>query len=364
MLFHKNPDGPIVNLGMFNLVKGVAVAVILLEHTLYENFAVSLTAAGAYAVYSLHNALIPMFLIVSGYGFRKSKLRKGLQNQIDSLLVPVFIGGAATALLALVTRAFLGNSLPHGIKVAAQYAAGVLLGLSYDLRINGTLVCYGMGALWYLWTLLLCWLLLDLLVTYVPKKWLPFSVAACMLIGWGIGEWLLLPYCMLPALIGVGYYFLGWQMRVRKSLQSRPGFWYAVPVLLLALSSGWIGRFNLATCEWTYGIVDIMAAGAAGLLLTWTGVHASAYEFPLKGGLQWLGRNSLYIIVLHTVEDHGLPWSFITMRLRGLGLSAGLTYWVLIAAKMGIIAACYRPLRLALECSLVKKIRGKFSASC
>lgn len=363
MLIQKNQDNPIVNLGMFNLVRGVAVAVIVLEHTLYENFSVQLTAVSAYAMYLIHNALIPMFLIVSGYGFRKSKLRRGIPNQIDSLLIPVLVGGAATVLLAFATRAYLGHSLPYGVKVAAQYAGGILLGLSYDLRINGVLICYGMGTSWYLWTLFLCWLLLNLLVIYVPKKWLPAGVAVLMLIGRGVGEFVALPYCILPALIGTGYYFLGWQMKVRKSLQDRPRPWPALLVILLALGSGLIGRFNLATCEWTYGIVDIIAAGAAGLLLTWAGVYASAYEFPMKGALQWLGRNSLYIVVLHTVEDHGIPWYSITEKLCGLGLSAGLTYWLLIAAKIGIIAACYRPFQLALKCFLIEKIKFRFASS-
>lgn len=357
MLFHREPDYPLVNLGMFNLTKGLLTAAILLEHTLYENFAFPLAGAWAYALYTVHNALIPAFLIASGYGFRRAELRRGLKNQTDSLLLPVLACGALTALLAFVSRLCWRGSPLHAARVAAQYAGGVLLGLSYDLYVNGARVLYGMGTVWYLLALFWCWLLLELLAARVPAKWLPAAVAALVLAGWGAGEFAALPYCILPGLIGVGYYYLGWRLKVRKSLQGRPRAWQALAVALLALGSGLIGRFNLADCQWVWGLPDIIAAGAAGLALIWLGVRASAYAFPLKGALQWVGRNSLYIIVLHTVEDHGLPWYAAAEALQARGLSAGLTYWALIAAKAAVIAAGYRPLRLLLG-RLQRRTRG------
>lgn len=341
MFICKNKEYGIINIGMFNLVKGIAVIGILLEHTAYENFSFGLPPVSKYIIYSIHNALIPMFLIVSGYGFRRVRIQKGLKYQVDSLLIPFWFCGAATVLVSAIAWTCYEKELLLALKMASRYAGGVLMGLSYDMKLKNGVVFYGVGTVWYFLMLFLCWLLLELLVKKVKENWLPACIAILMLAGWGVGERLLLPFCILPTWIGVGYYYMGWQMKNRKWLQRRPGFFPAAAIVFLALSSGWIGRFNLATCEWTYGIPDIIAAGASGLLLVWIGVHVSAWEFPMKAAIQWVGRNSLWIMVLHTIEDHGIPWILLSEKMQQQGIDKLLILCFLVAAKTVIIAAGY-----------------------
>lgn len=341
MLVHKNKDYQIVNIGMFNLVKGIAVIIILLEHTAYENFSFELSPLLQYIVYSTHNALIPMFLIVSGYGFRKAKIHKGIKYQFDSLMIPFFISGIATVILSFFTWTFYKEALISGIKTAVKYAGGIFFGLSFDFMFYDRLIFYGVGTVWYLLMLFWCWLLMSVLVKYVQEKWILPCIVFLMLIGWGIGEFIQLPYCILPTLIGIGYYYLGWQMKVKKILQAGLKFPYIMFIVCLAFASGFIGRFNLATCEWAYGIPDIIAAGASGFFLVWAGAHISAYEFPMKGAILWIGRNSLWFVVLHTIEDHGIPWKYFSKMLMERGFPDPLIFICLITAKFIIIAAGY-----------------------
>lgn len=340
-MIRKNEDYNIVNMGMFNLVKGIAVIGILLEHTAYEIFAVQISGPVQYVVFSIHNSLIPMFLIVSGYGFRKSNIRKGIRYQVRFLLVPFWVSGIASTVLSFITQGLLTQSWFSALNVAGKYAGGALLGLSYDLWIDGSVMFFGAGTVWYLLTLFWCWLLMNFIMARLQKKWLPVCIVILMLIGRAISTFVSLPYCILPALIGIGYYYLGWWTKERKCIQRQPKTFVAALVVCLALASGLIGRFNLATCEWTWGILDIVAAGASGLLLTWIGVYLSAYEFPLKGMLQWIGRNCLWLLVLHTIEYHGIPWKNISMVIRQIGVPRAGTLLLIIIMKVVVIAFGY-----------------------
>lgn len=83
---------------------------------------------------------------------------------------------------------------------------------------------------------------------------------------------------------------------------------------------------------------EIIFAGGAGLLFVWLGVRLNAWDFPGKTKLQWLGRNSLLLLSLHTVEDHAFPWNSIADWLDQNSIAP---FLVLLLARIALIFSGY-----------------------
>lgn len=336
-LIEKNKDFRYTNLGMFDLIKGIALVEIMLDHALFC-FGWSSPFQKLPLMIFCHNTTIPLFLLASGYGFRKADLRKGTRKQAEYLMKPYLYAGIGYIVLSFFVGLSFRPSLFKTFTHAAKYAIGMLLGLSFELHIKGRLIGHGVGTTWYLLTLFLCWVLLDFLVNHFDRKKVPFLVAGCVIEGSVVGSFLNLPWCILQALIGVGYYYVGWRLKERKFFQ-KP---FSVVTLALLFGSAalsvWTGWYNLATCDWRYGLPEIIFACGAGLLLVWLGVRLNAWEFPGKAQLQWLGRNTLILLSIHTVEDHGFPWNSIADWLDRTSI---VPFPVLLLARVALVFSGY-----------------------
>lgn len=334
-LIEKSKDFRYTNLGMFDLIKGLALIEIMLDHAICcFDWSSSFTSSPLMVL--CHNITIPIFMLVSGYGFRKANFKKGMHKQAEYLLKPYLYAGIGYICLSFFVGLSFRPSLFKTFTHAAKYASGMLLGLSYELHIRGRLVGHGVGPTWYLLTLFLCWVLLDWCVTHFDRKKVPLLVAACVLIGWAIGSFVNLPWCILQALMGVGYYYAGWQLKERQFFQKPFSVWIFLLLVGTAVLSVWTGWYNLATCEWKYGLPEIVFAGGAGLLFVWLGVLLNAWEFPGKSKLQWLGRNTLLILAVHTVEDHAFPWNSIADWLDETSIAP---FWTLLLARIALVFA-------------------------
>ena len=104
-------------LGMFDLIKGVIMIMVMLGHTYglfdelnkYDSINAQIGALGihriifALLVTIMLKLSMPVLFIISGYGFRKTPFKKCVKNQFDRLMKPYII----TALISVVLYFFV-----------------------------------------------------------------------------------------------------------------------------------------------------------------------------------------------------------------------------------------------------------------
>ena len=300
----------LVNAGMFNVAKGIAIAIVILEHALDLKLG---SADLGFTSRVIHNMVIPLFFIVSGYSFAPCKMKKGIARQAKMLLKPYLYTAVGVLVLSFVAwLIFCPPALRSFVRVG-QDLVGYILGLSFDLEIGGHYYALGVGTVWYLLALFLTWVLMNFLVQKFGSKPKVFwtSILACMILGTVAGCFIKLPWCIIQSLCCIGCYAFGWWLK-KKNVFAKPVPWkILLACFALNLLGGFLGRLNMASTTWTLGIIDIFLASTGAFFVIAVTVRASAYDWPLKSGISWLGRNSLVLICLECLFNHGLPWQEI-----------------------------------------------------
>ena len=70
---------------------------------------------------------------------------------------------------------------------------GFALGLPHTATYFGQLF-FSCGPMWYLLSLMIAWILLDLILNIFPEPYIPWAVLGTMLLGWGnCITWVTLP---------------------------------------------------------------------------------------------------------------------------------------------------------------------------
>lgn len=101
-------------------------------------------------------ALIPSFIMMSGYSFRMAPMKRCAAQQSRLMLKPYLYTMVCCALLHFCTRYLLCRSVRATVGMTWQVLGGFLMALPDVLEINGTLF-YNCGAMWYLIALYLGW---------------------------------------------------------------------------------------------------------------------------------------------------------------------------------------------------------------
>lgn len=302
------------SLGMFDLLKGIGMLAIVFAHTaeLYPLGTGDVTPF-AFALFAYREALMAAFFIASGYGFRKRSIHKCIEQQLKTLLKPYLYTAAATTVLHGVIHHAVFGSWDAAITESAKVLGGFLLGLPHTATYFGQQL-FSCGPMWYLVALMLAWILLDVLLEVFPERYITPAVVAVTLLGWGITLVWEAPFCIAQGMVSVPYLYIGYLAKKRRlfetSLSGR------AKAGLIATALGVLAGVLLTKStdcvslgEWTMGPVSILLDGAVGygiirLFLKWQ----RRVDGPISHAIEWVGRRSLFIFCIHTVELTAIPW--------------------------------------------------------
>ena len=324
------------SIGMFDMLKGAGMLTIVLGHTaelypLQTGIGLSLTA---FFPFIYREALMAAFFIASGYGFRKRSIHKCIHQQLKSLLKPFLYTALFTTVLHFWIHYKTFGYLPGTISESIKVAGGFLLGLPHTATYFGQ-EFFSCGPMWYLLALLVGWILLDIILNIFPENYINWAVAGIALLGWGTSLAWEVPFCLTQGMVVVPYLYIGFLAKrhhwLDKPLSRRmyAGLWAATLLILVgALLTGTADCVSLA--EWSMGPLSIFLDGAAGLLfirlfLRWSQSRNAVVRF-----LEAIGRRSLYIFCVHTVELIAIPWYLFAARYAerpfvGIGLQYALS---------------------------------------
>lgn len=302
------------SLGMFDLLKGVGMLTIVFAHTgeLYPMGDASHINPLTFFMFAYRESLMAAFYIASGYGFRKRSISKCIHQQLKSLLKPFCYTAVFTTVLHFIIHYKTFHYLPGSMTESIKVAGGFLLGLPHTATYFGQ-EFFSCGPMWYLLALLMGWILLDVILNIFPERYIPWAVGGAALLGWGASLVWELPFCLIQGAVITPYLYLGYlakrQHWLDQPLSRRMSCILWAAVLLIPAAALATRRTDcVSMAEWSLGPISILLDGLAGLLFIRLFLRWSQRRNPLVRFFEAIGRRSLYIFCVHTVELIAIPW--------------------------------------------------------
>ena len=302
------------SIGMFDMLKGAGMLSIVLGHTV-ELYPLQLSnglSLTAFFCFIYRETLMAAFFIASGYGFRKRSIHKCIHQQLKSLLKPFCYTAVFTTVLHFIIHYKTFHYLPGSLTESIKVAGGFLLGLPHTATYFGQ-EFFSCGPMWYLLALLVGWITLDVMLNIFPERYTPWAVGGCAMLGWGASLAWELPFCLIQGMVITPYLYLGYlakrQHWLDQPLSRRMSCILWAAVLLIPVAALATRRTDcVSMAEWSLGPISILLDGLAGLLFIRLFLHWSRYRNALVRFFEAIGRRSLYIFCIHTVELIAIPW--------------------------------------------------------
>ena len=319
------------SIGMFDMLKGAGMLTIVLGHTaeLYPfqtGLGLSLTA---FFPFIYRETLMAAFFIASGYGFRKRSIKKCIHQQVKTLFKPFAFTALFTTVLHFLIHYKTFGYLPGTIAESIKVAGGFLLGLPHTATYFGQ-EFFSCGPMWYLLALLVGWIVLDVILNVFPERYIPWAVAGSALLGWGASLAWEVPFCLIQGMVVVPYLYIGFLAKrhhwLDQPLSPRLSRCLWAAFFLIFFGALLTRRTDcISMAEWSLGPVSIFLDGAAGLLFIRLFLRWSQRRNAVVRFLEAIGRRSLNIFCVHTVELIAIPWYLFAARFTdhpfvGIGL--------------------------------------------
>lgn len=336
--------------GMFDFLKGLAMIGIIISHTkgffpekiffLDNGFSMKNIALYINEILSLGNSVIPMFFMVSGFGFRPTTTKKCFRKQIKLLFKPYAITAVAAIILHIFTRYCVTRYWPSTLYDTLHIVMGYFFALSEPFVVHGE-TCFSVGAVWFLFALFLSWNILNFIIEKVPSTYVPAVVSVLVLIGWGIGSFVALPLCICQSLIGTGYLYIGWLIKRKNFLSEHFSYWKWMIIIGISFISQIFGSFRLSDLLWEYGLFDIVGAGCLAFIVMWLALRMNQFQIPFKEAICMIGRYSLWIMCIHSIESQSIPWYVFVEKMENYCYIA---FFIMLIMKGCFIYVIYRGL--------------------
>lgn len=304
---------------MFDMLKGVIMLLILLFHTYglfdtateYASIPELIRGLGVPLILlrlvmaTIGAALIPTLFIISGYGFRKTSFKKCVSKQFWVLIMPFVITAIITTFFytILVYLTHLGWLRFTAIE-SLKRVLGFALGLSKETVYFG-IDLNTCGPIWFLIGLFIGNVVFNLLANRFEEKKLLIASAVTAFIGWLSGIWITLPWSISQGLVAVLFICIGYLAKKNKCFMSPIGtkkVALMVIVLIVAFMMISLGDFNMAEGDYTCGALSIIEFGILGILITHLFLYLNRFNGVFSNALRKIGRVSLYVMCVHTVE--------------------------------------------------------------
>ena len=308
------------SIGMFDMLKGAGMLTVVLAHTA-ENYPIQ-TVSGfsltAFFPFIFRESLMAAFFIASGYGFRKRSIGKCVHQQLKSLLKPYCFTALFTTVLHFIIHYKSFGYLPGTISESIKVGGGFLLGLPHTAVYFGQQF-FSCGPMWYLLSLLVGWIMLDALLNIFPENYIHFAVIGTALLGWGTSLVWELPFCLTQGAAVVPYLYIGFLAKKHHWLE-KPLSPRVRNLLLTACAVICFGALVTRTtdcismAQWSLGPVSILLDGAAGFLFIRLFLLLNRGRGIIVRFLEAVGRRSLNIFCIHTIELIAIPWYLFAAR--------------------------------------------------
>ena len=324
-------------IGMFDVLKGILMLLVVLVHQAgFSDRVVELHTA-AVLQEMMRYGVVPMalFFIASGYTMRREEDVKGyVKRQARQLLLPYLLLMCVCAGLRGALFLAMGR---FRIQEISTVVLGFLYGAVQSFELFGEIWVAEVGAAWVLPTLFFRGLFRQLLWRIKEDRrpticlWL-LVIAA---VTFPETERFQIPWLLVQSCTALGYLEVGQQLRKRKALFRR----LPVPFVLAAVVCWFLmHRYSSAQMHannWAFWMLDYLTAAAFSVVLLRLYLRTGLAAARFTGLLSYIGRYSLYFLLVHGGEMVIIPWDMsLREPLRSLPVSGELLFWVLFLLRV------------------------------
>lgn len=327
-----------IHLGTFDLVKGLAILLLVYGHTQnhYQVQAQSVLTPLFLLLRPLKAGLNPLFFLISGFAFKEKPVKKVLKKTFSELIKPyLWVTGIVAVLFPTIhylSFHWLPGALEEGIRVALPF----LFGIPKGGKVLFGYTVYECSVAWFL--LAMFWgLNLTNLLLKVKSLWAQVGCAAAAVVaGFVLLRFDFNYFCIPQGLLATGYCYAGYLAK-KHDLLSRKKLlpWLYVALCLVTAAQAIFGEINLPYGIFKLGLLDYVASLCAGVLFLLLGILAGNIQWAGLGWLRKIGIYTYWIMCIHSVELACLPWYLLG---SALPQSQGLAMLIELAGKAVILS--------------------------
>lgn len=327
-----------ITLGTFDFMKGYAMMSIIVGHLMnLHNVGQSAVLTGLGYFLSVTSAgLIPLFFIISGFGFKAKNWKVMLKKSFSDLVVPYLLVTLSIAVLKPVVLFITTGSLYEAVTQTLATVICLLLGNTGERYAFGILMPWWLPS-WYLLATFVSFNVLNLVMNLKKMIHQVLAVLCSMACGYLLFRLKFHLFCISQGMMAVSFCYLGCMIKKYSLMDKiRNRRWiYGVLILITAAEFFW-GHFDLCPGDFNNVVLDFIGAGCSGLLLMLLGIWLGRIEWRIFEWIKQIGIYTYWLICIHTVEDNSLPWSMIPELLPNHQL---LSFVIVIVMKIVLMAA-------------------------
>ncbi len=296
-------------LGMFNVLKGILMLVIVWIHQ--ESFARGVLFSGSIQfplVFRWAAGIMAVFFFIAGYQYRPARnIKVYIKNQLASQLIPYGIAVAVSAMFLLIWH-ILKPDLIHLWDIRMLVLGG-LYGSEHNMEVMGVWVG-GVMALWFLPTYCLSGILYQCIQRISGQKCRMLAVWGLTLLGVSAPDnmKITLPFFAVQICTSQGFWEIGRILKEKKILHRKLPLPFVLGSLVLVIWCHIFSASNMASNIWKFWLVDYFAAAAFSVVVLRGYVRSNLGTARGTELLEYIGMYSMIFYCVHSVELLVIPW--------------------------------------------------------
>lgn len=333
-----------VNLTTFDLIKGLAILQVFVVHMIWrydmeQSFFLKLFLIPL----SLFSAIMPLFFMISGYGFKPKDASKILSKTFSELIIPYFWVMAANVVLYPIANILFGMPWRQALSETFRYFLTFLLGNPDNARHVMGIPLFDISASWFL---LASFVSLNLLNLILKIKKTGLQILLILLsIGFGyfLQTYRFSFFCIAQGMVALGYSYFGYMCKKHKWLEkyyTNP--WIYVILVPIALVYHKYGYFNMAGGISTFFPLDYVCSAVFGAVLILVGIYFGQKEWRILDWIKQIGIHTYWILCIHSVEMQALPWHLIAEKMPNNHTLAVIIEIILKAFLVTTVCICLK----------------------
>lgn len=274
-----------------DVARGIAIVLMIIGHCLELNNPIRKI------IFSFH---MPLFIIISGYFYRDDKIIKCVKNILKKLVIPY-----ASAVLILCFIKGIGKM--SIIDILENCGKSLLVSFSFAKRWNYSIYAESLKEIWFIpmLSLIRIFFLLIKRICSNNEKSVFLIVVLSNILGYTLGikgYWL--PFSCDVALVCILFYYFGYVLKKYEILDKLLFDWKSLIIILLIwIMALKIGFIELAIRHYPNGLISFVEAIAGSIIILKLSNLIHAKLKILSEVLVWLGKNSLYVLIIHYLEQ-------------------------------------------------------------
>lgn len=280
-----------VNMVMFDFAKGLAMLAVVFIHS------GAVAEQDTYPVVLIRSVVVAVFFMASGFWLRKKKPKTAIRQAAQQLLTPYAVTLAVILAVGFVHRFLTGEMQEYW----------ELFLLPVLKRGAGPRT----GALWFLVATFQTWSMYYLLMRLKDPRLHLALVVLGAVIGMGLLPLHDYTYLLPQSLLMLPYIYGGFWIREKGLFDKEVPAWLLVVMSVPALVLAAFGKIDVIMDVADLGILNIAAQLLFGYALIYVTLLINAKEWKWTEWIMEIGRHSLWVLCIHSIEMSVFPWGVL-----------------------------------------------------